>query len=358
MVALKGAAIKGFLARRDENIAAVLIYGPDAGLVRERTNALARRIVEDFKDPFNYIELTDADIKEEPARITDEAAALSFAGGERVVRLKTTGEASAKSVGRFLDALDAGHVTPNGIVLIEAGDLSARSGLRKAFEKAKKAAALPCYADTGADIRTMAADAAKAEGLRFSPDALDLAVSLLGDDRGLSRAEIDKLILYKGPAGHRDNTPDADEITVEDVRASFVDSLGDAMNDIARACAAANPKALATALYRASAAGASPIGLLRALQRSFSRLQMARRFMEMGDSADAAMKKLRPPVFFGERRAFEQHLSIWSGAKLDQALRMLVDAELDAKKTGAPQREIIERTALRLAVMGGSRKRR
>ena len=348
MVALKGRAIKDFVASRDPKIAAVLVYGPDSGLVRERTNKLAAAVVPDLKDPFNYIELTDADLKEEPARIMDEAAALSFAGGERVVRLKTHGEAAAKSASAFLDALDKDHVKPNGVVLIEAGELSPRSGLRKAFEKSARGAALPCYADTALDVRSIASEAAAEEDLTFDRDALDLVVAILGDDRGLSRSELEKLILYKGPKNLRSGPG---TITVEDVRASLVDSLGDAMDDTTSACADGNAAALAKALHRASAAGASPIGLLRALQRNFSRLQTARRFMDSGESAASAMKKLRPPVFFSETKRFETQLQKWRGPKLDLAMRMLVETELDAKSTGAPQREIVERTALRLAVM-------
>ena len=75
--------------------------------------------------------------------------------------------------------------------------------------------------------------------------------------------------------------------------------------------------------------------------------------MDAGESAASAMKKLRPPVFFAEERAFENRLYKWRGPKLERALRMLIDAELDAKTTGAPQREIVERAALRLAVMAG-----
>ena len=78
MAALKGKAIDAFIARRDLNVAAVLVYGPDAGLVKERGDALARSVTPDFKDPFNYIELTDADLKGEPGRLADEATALSF----------------------------------------------------------------------------------------------------------------------------------------------------------------------------------------------------------------------------------------------------------------------------------------
>lgn len=349
MTALKGRAIKGFLARRDPDIAAVLIYGPDSGLARERAAKLASDVVSDFKDPFNYLELSDADLKEEPGRLADEISALSFAGGERVIRLRTNGEAAAKAAGVLIDGLDGGHIKPNGVVIIEAGELTPRSGLRKTFEKARRAAALPCYADGPADVRAMAQEIARAEGLRFEDDALDLLVSMLGDDHALSRAEIDKLVLFKGPKALRTGPG---TISPEDVRATLADGLGDALEDTAAAAADGDPSRLARALQKAATAGASPIGLLRAIQRSFSRLKAAGDFMETGDSAAAAMKKLRPPVFFAEQRAFENRLYKWrSGSRLDNALRLLIDAELDAKTTGAPQREIVERAALRLALM-------
>lgn len=349
MVALKGRAIKGFLSDRDPHIAAILIYGPDSGLARERAVKLASSVVEDLKDPFNYLELSDSDLKDEPGRLADEIAALSFAGGERVIRIRTSGEAAAKPAGVLLDALDGGHLKPNGIVIIEAGELSPRSGLRKAFEKAKCGAAMPCYVEGAGDVRAMATEMARAEDLRFDDDALNLVVAILGEDHGVSRGEIDKLILYKGPKSLRSGP---DTISLDDVKASLVDGLGDAMDDTASAAADGAPTRLAKALHKAATAGASPIGLLRALQRQFSRLKTANDFMDNGENAASAMKKLRPPVFFGEQRAFENRLHKWRGAKLDLALRMLIDAELDAKTTGAPQREIVERTALRLAVMG------
>jgi DNA polymerase-3 subunit delta len=348
MTALKGRAIKAFLNAPEQDIAAILVYGPDAGLVRERAEMLARRVVDDLKDPFNAIELSDADLKDEPGRLADEISALSFAGGERVIRLRTAGEASARAVAALIDGLDAGHVKANGLVVIEGGDLSPRSGVRKTFEKAKRAAALPCYADTPADVRDMAQEAARSEGLRFDEDALDLVVSVLGDDHGLSRAEIDKLILYKGPKAARVGS---ETITIDDVNASLVDGQGAALDDAAAAAADGAPKALSLALFRAQAAGASPIGLLRSLQRHVARMKAAKDFIDGGDTAAGAMKNLRPPVFFAEQRAFERRLQKWPSYRLETAARLLVEAELEAKTTGAPQREIIERAALRLALM-------
>lgn len=348
MAALKGRAIKTFLAARNPAYSAVLVYGPDRGLIRERADHLAHMIVKDFKDPFNYIDLTDADIKAEPGLLIDEAAALSFAGGERVVRLRTSGEAAAKAATALLAAIDADRLKPNGLVIIEAGELSPRSGLRKAFEKAARAVALPCYNDGPSDVRELAIKAAQAEALQFDADALDLTVSLLGDDHGVSRSEINKLLLYKGPKSLREGPG---TITLEDVRATLISSLGDALDDVAAAAADGATAKLADALQKAAAAGANPIGLLRGLQRQFSRLNSAQELMAGGESAPAAMKKLRPPVFFAEQRAFEARLYKWRGPKLERAMRMLTAAEFDAKTTGAPQREIVERAALSLALM-------
>ncbi len=350
MTTLKGAAVQAFVKERDTNIGAVLLYGPDGGLVRERGEALAKSIVADFTDPFNYIELTDADLKGEPARLADEAAALSFTGGERVVRLRTVGEAAAKAAQILIDGLDGGYLAANAFVIVEAGELSPRSGLRKMFEKARRAAALPCYADGPADLRALAMETAGAEGLSFEEDALDLVVATLGEDRGVSRAEIDKLVLYKGPKEHRAG---ADAITIEDVRALLVDGIGDAMEEAAAAAANGEAAVLAQALHRAANAGASPVGLLRALQRAFTRLHAAQLRVAAGASPRDAMKNLKPPVFFIEQRAFEARLARWPLNRLKTALELLLEAEFAAKKTGAPQREIVERTALQLSRLAG-----
>lgn len=350
MTALKGKAIDAFVAKRDPKTPAILVYGPDLGLVRERADAIARQVCPDFKDPFNYIELTDADLKSDPARLADEAAALSMMGGERVVRIRTAGEGASAAAKLVVEGLEGGHLKPTGVVLIEAGDLGKSSGLRKLFEGSKKVAALPCYADAPTDVRSIAIEAARAEDLRFDSEALDLLIALLGEDRGVSRSEIDKLILYKGPKAVRDG-PAA--ITLDDVRATLVDTISDAAGEAASAAADGASARLALALHRSATAGSSPIGMVRTLQREFIRLRTARALMADGASAETAMGKLRPPVFFMEKRAFEARLGRWSLAKLDVALDILLDAELGAKSTGLPDEEIVERAALRIASMAG-----
>jgi len=354
MAALKGTAINAFLARRDAGAGAVLLYGPDLGLVRERADKIAQQVAADFKDPFNYLELQDADLRGEPSRLADELCALSLMGGERVVRIRTAGEGASEAARLAVDGLDKGYLKANGVLIVEAGDLAKSSGLRKLFEGSKTCVALPCYADTQADIRAMAQEAARAEDLRIDEDALSLLVSFLGEDRGLSRAEIDKLILYKGPKAVRPTTDKAPAtISVEDVRASLVDTISDAAAEAANAAADGSPARLATALHRLQGAGSSPIGTLRLAQREMTRLRTAQSLIADGSSAETAMGRLRPPVFFMEKRSFEARLRRWPVAKLDAALEALLDAELGAKSTGLPDQELAERALFKIALMAG-----
>ncbi|MEM9170123.1 MAG: DNA polymerase III subunit delta [Pseudomonadota bacterium] len=349
MTALKGRAIDAFVEKRDPTVAAVLIYGPDEGLVRERADALARQVVDDFKDPFNYIELTDADIKAEPARLADEAAALSFAGGERLVRIRTTGDAAAKAAAALVDGLEAGSVQANALTLVEAGDLKKTSSLRKLFERSKRVAALPCYIDGEADRRALVEKAAQDAGLAFAPDALAAFTAGLADDRGVARAEIDKLLMYKGDDAER-------TLTLQDVRAVSADGASDATDEAAAACGDGDAAALSRALHRTAVAGGSPIAVLRAVQRQIGRLHDARRLVDAGHTVRDAMTKVKPPVFFVEQRAFARRLDVWNTARLARATDGLVRAELEAKTTGAPQREIVERACLRVAAMAGKRR--
>ena len=82
-------------------------------------------------------------------------------------------------------------------VIIEAGDLRKTAPLRALCEKAKVAAALPCYSTTASAIwRGLIDEEMRAAKLTLAPDARAALTSLLGGDRLASRSEIRKLALY------------------------------------------------------------------------------------------------------------------------------------------------------------------
>ena len=87
-----------FATRPPPGIAAVLFYGPDQGLVRERAEACAKSVVPDLTDPFRISEFSDGALESDPARLFDEAAAISMLGGRRVLRVRGAGKLSAEII--------------------------------------------------------------------------------------------------------------------------------------------------------------------------------------------------------------------------------------------------------------------
>src|SRR5215468_6619020 len=88
MVALKAAQIDAFLARPNPAQPIVLVFGPDAGLVRERAEALIRSSVDDVNDPFSLVRLDGDDLASEPTRLVEEANTIPLFGGRRAVWVK------------------------------------------------------------------------------------------------------------------------------------------------------------------------------------------------------------------------------------------------------------------------------
>ena len=329
-------AVEGFLRAPDPAVRAVLLYGPDAGLVRERAERLARAVVPDLKDPFRIAELTTEALAQDPARLADEAAALAFTGGRRVVRVYGAGDRLADLFAGFLEA-----PVGDGLVLVEAGNLAPRSKLRSAFEDAEAAAAIGCYADDPQAIDDLVAGMLREAGLKADADALAYLVENLGGDRLLSRREIEKLITYKG----------AGTIALEDCVAAVGDTSAVTLEDVAYAAAGGDLPALDRAIGRSLLAGESPIAILRAASRLFMRLHLVSG--QRGGDLGGAIRKER--LHFRREPAFRAAVQRWSTAKLARALDLLLQAEQDCKSTGMPDETICRRALLQLAIAGRGR---
>lgn len=321
---------------RQPSTPAVLLYGPDAGLVRERAEQLARQIAGDAADPFRVTEISAGILRDDPARLSDEANALSLTGGRRVVRLRDGGDAASGP----LEALLAGP-TPAALVIVEAGDLPPRSTLRQLFERSPAGAALPCYRDEGDALGGLVDSVLKAAGLAATPEARQALLDNLGGDRGVSRAELEKLVLYVGPA--------ARQVTLDDVLACIGDSAASSLDDVAFAVGDGDVAALDRAIDRGLQEGAHPVGVLRAVSRHFLRLHQAGAALAAGGDAERAIRSLRPPVHFRQADRFARQLRRWNAGALATAIRRLLEAEMACKSTGAPDEALMRRACLEIA---------
>src|SRR5512132_226885 len=91
MVALKSSDIESFVARPDPSRPVVLVFGPDAGLVSERADAIVRASVDDPSDPFALVRLDGDTLASDPARLIDEATTVPLFGRRRAIRVRAGG---------------------------------------------------------------------------------------------------------------------------------------------------------------------------------------------------------------------------------------------------------------------------
>ena len=336
--------VSGYIAKPDPKLRAILVYGPDAGLVRERAESLAKSVAPDLDDPFRVMTLPGSALASDPARLNDEMAALSFTGGRRLVRIKDAGDALGAVFAGLLGDPPAG----DSVAIAEAGDLAGRSALRRAFESAKNAVAVPCYIDEPETVAEVVRSILAERKISTTAEAREYLAGRLGSDRGVTRSELEKLALYAGEGGR---------IGLEDAVACVGDSAALSVDDAVFAAAEGDAAALERALQRAFQEGESAVGIVKAAMRHFEKLHLAGSRIAGGMSADDALQSLRPPVFFKHKPRFLGELRQWPPRRAAMALAVLLEAERQCKRTGFPDHAVCSDALLRLA-RGAQGKRR
>ena len=330
--------IESFVARPDPKARVILVYGPDTGLVSERGEALLRALTDDPADPFRVSEVRGSELQSwtEYGRVAEEASSASLTGGGRIAWVHGATDSHAAALEAFLK-----QAPGDGRFIYEAGDLRPSSALRRLCEKSALAAAVPCYLDSGEGLARLIAKSLAGAGLAVDAEAMDYLADRLGGDRLQTRRELEKLVLYLGPAETR--------VSLAAAQAAIGDVAAITLDDLAFAVAGGDQAALVRALGRSLREGGSAVAALRAVARHFDRLHQVAGARDRGEAVDQAMKSLRPPVFFKRGTAFRAQLSRWPTERLATALRLLLDAEIDCKTTGRAPEIMCEHALMRVA---------
>ncbi len=334
--------LEKFLKEPAPNVAAVLIFGPDEGMVHERATLISRAILGDGDDPFRLAELTGDDIKSDPARLIDEARAIAMMGGRRVVRVTRVSDTHEGAFAALLaDQRDGAQC----LTVIEAGDIGGKSSLKRLFENAGNAAAIACYRDEASALPALITQHLKNAGLEIDRDAVGYLAANLGGDRGITRAELDKLILYMGAEK---------KVTIEDAMACVGDQSAVGQDDLCAAIGLGDLKGLERQIER-NLAETNEISLIRAVARHFLRLHQVAGRVAGGEPLEAAMSALRPPVFWKAAEGFKNQSRRWNVEAIGQALLRLSEIEADAMRQHQFADTLIRRGLMEIAAMAARR---
>jgi len=329
MVALRGKEIDSFLARPDAGRPIILLYGPDAGLVRERADALIASAVDDPNDPFSLVKLDGDELAAEPSRLVDEAMTIPMFGGRRAIRVR----AGSRSFASGVDTL-AEMTVKDCRIVIEAGELRPESPLRKACERAKTAVAIGCY------LAKLMEDELRIANLRIAQDARAALMSFLGGDRQASRNELRKLTLYAHGKG---------EITLDDVMAVVADASELKLDPIVDGAFAGKPDVVESEFAKAMIAGTYPGVIISAAQRQAAWLHKSALAVADGTPVSAVLEGGYPRLHFSRKGAVETALRNFTVARLATVIEQLAAAALDTRKQPALAAAIAQRALMSIA---------
>ena len=306
-----------------------LLYGPDEAGSR----ALADRLATAMGPDAERVDLEGAVLKDDPARLPDEATAITMFGGPRWIRVGG-GDDSLRAVEALLDA-------PEGCpVVLVAGNLPKTSALLKLALDDRRILAFQSWKPEGQKADALATQTGRAMGVRMSPDAARMLADATQGDRALMMRELEKLALYVDASPDRPRSVERADIEAVgaaiDVREAWdtVDALFDG-------------KVAALAQEISGDAAVEVIPGLRAVNRRalmIARALSARRGGQMPRGAKREMETV-------EREA--RH---WSPEAAATAHRLTMEAEAAVKITGTAG-EVLAHAAMLSMARAAARRR-
>jgi DNA polymerase-3 subunit delta len=323
----------------------ILVYGEDSGMVRQHIKALAAHVLPDPNDPFASDRVSAADLVATPSALADAAGTISFGGGLRLVRVEDFAPDSSRegitaavteAVLAYADA-----PSPNAVVLVAAPLLEDKSALATKLKKHPNAATLRCFNDRAQDIGQLIDGAVRQSGQTLRADARTFLIESLGRDRGISAAEIDKLMLY---------TLGKPEITLEDCLMSVAAAPSATVFKLCDAIGHRDARLVDQLLTQLEEEGESLVGVQMRVLSHLRRLLKVKEMLATGVAAPDAAKALRPPVAPFAQGDFLKQVNGLPLPRLRTALTRLEHMTETSRSRAVPADLILRRGLLGLSL--------
>lgn len=335
---LAGAKAVGYFAKPDPSHCAILIYGGDSMRVALRRQELLKALVGDqAEEEMRLTRLSGADVRKDASLVLDGLKASGFFPGPRAVFVEEATDATAATMVTALGEWREG----DAVLVVTAGQLNARSKLRKAFEDPRNTVAIGIYNDPPSETEIMSL-AAKVNLTDFAGEAKADLISLGRDlDPGDLQQTLEKLSLYK----YNDNTP----VTSEDIQACAPASVDAGIDEAIHIIAEARSGEVGPMLNRLFGQGINPTTLCISATRHFRNLHSA---SAHPSGPDTALARARPPVFGPRKDRMVRQARGWGTARLEKALNVLIDTDLSLRSAAkAPDKAMLERAFIRISMM-------
>lgn len=319
-----------------------LLHGPDeAGSV-----ALAKRLERAMGDQAERVDLDGPVLREDPARLADEAASFSMFGDRRWIRISGMGDESVPAVTALFEAEAAG----NPVIAI-AGAIKSTSKLLKLAIESPMAMAFASYQPDAREAEQIAAAIAREGGLRLGSDLARRIVELANGDRALMAGEIEKLILYL------DAAPDSPkEGTAEALDALSADNPDSDAAPLVNAVLGGDLRAMHRELGRLAETGTAMAAVLRPLLTRAMLIANIRMSFDEGGRLEAAVESAGKQVFWKDKGVVTRQVRLWDAPGIARVIQRLAQAER-ASRSGRGTGDLLVRHELLAIARQAARER-
>ncbi len=316
----------------------LLIYGPDAmRIALKRQEVVAALVGPAGEEEMRLTRIAASELRKDSAALIDAMKAQSFFPGPRVVFVEDATDAIGKVIADAVNDWQPGDAT----LVITAGQLAAKSNLRKLFEGHRNAYAAAIYNDPPSR-EEIEAVLAKAGVINIGQQAMaDLTALARVLDPGDFAQTMEKLGLYK--------LNDSDPVSSEDVLACAPQTSEAALDDALHIIAEAKVGEIGPVMRKLEGQGVNPTSICIGATRHFRTLHLAASHPK---GPEAGLSASRPPVFGPRRDRMLRQARAIGLYKLENMLEILTDTDLSLRSSKpVPARAALERAFIRIAML-------
>jgi len=324
----------------DPEGAGVLIYGEDAMRVAlKRAEALKALLGENADAEMRLTRFSRADLSCSPGALVDTIRTVGFFPGSRVALV----EDATDQVHSAIEAAAKEWKHGDAQIFVTAGQLRPASKLRKLFENQNNLRAAAIYDNP--PTKDELQHAFELAGLKDIDQ--DCTTLLVDYSRELGPGDFQQLLKKIAIFKLGDEQP----LSVEDIVVCAPESIEAALDDLLNIVAEGRPKDITLVLHRLIAQGTNPVAICIAVLRHFRTLYSIAAHPK---GLSSGLSQLKPPVFGFRRDRLARQVQIWRSEMLEAALHSIIDTDLTLRSASqtAPAMALVERTLIRLAMIG------
>lgn len=311
-------------SRLDPALRFILLTGPDEATME----AVAGHLVALAGKDAERLDLTGAQVAQDPSLLAAEAVSMSLFSPRRVIRLEITG--SGDDSVAAVEALLAAESAINPVIATGAS-ITAKSKLIKLVEGSDHGVAAICYQPDRRALVGIAMAAAEDQGLRLANAEAQLLIDLVSGDQALMRREIEKMALYLDAAADRQR-----QVTAADIAALGAATHEEDVSECINVALGGKVRDLPAMLAKATAVGVAEIRIIRALAIRAMALARLRAEVDAGAHPATVVAARTSGIFWKERDAVTAQLRIWDSVRVARLMSRLIDCERGLKSSGTP----------------------